>query len=41
MDATGSMSSLINKTKNAVSAMFLDAYNILSSKNIDPKLVEI
>jgi hypothetical protein len=41
MDATGSMSSMINKTKNAVSVMFEEASKVLSEKGINPKLFEI
>lgn len=41
MDATGSMSNLIIKAKNAVSAMFEEASQILIDKNINPKLFEI
>lgn len=41
MDATGSMNSLINKAKNAISIMFEEASKILINESIDPKLVEI
>ncbi len=41
MDATGSMTNLITKTKNAISIMFDEASKILVSHSIDPKLFEI
>ncbi len=41
MDATGSMSNLISKTKNAISIMFDEASKTLLELNIDPKLFEI
>ncbi len=41
MDATGSMSDIIGKTKNAISVLFNDSYKILISKGIDPKLIEL
>ena len=41
MDATGSMQNMIEKTKNAISEMFMDASKILTDHSIDPKQVEI
>jgi hypothetical protein len=41
MDATGSMSNLNNKAKNAVSTMFFEATKILVDAGLDPKLFEI
>jgi len=41
MDATGSMTCCINKTKNAVKTMFTRAFEIMAMKNITSKSFEV
>jgi hypothetical protein len=39
MDATGSMCSLINKTKTTIGEMFKRAYEIIRSKGIEGEII--
>jgi len=41
VDATGSMSSLLNQAKNTVSTMFQRISEILKDNNLDPKMFQI